>query len=36
MVVTLFFHGRLCSMHKYAKQVIIGRNLLPLAEKKQQ
>jgi hypothetical protein len=45
MYVEIFFHGGLCSMHKYAKRVNIGRNsetenpigpiLLPVAEKKQ-
>jgi hypothetical protein len=45
MYVEIFFHGGLCSMHKSAKRVNIGRNsemknpiapiLLPVAEKKQ-
>jgi hypothetical protein len=26
MYVEIVFHGRLCSMHKYAKRVNIGRN----------
>jgi hypothetical protein len=26
MNVEIFFHGGLCSMHKYAKRVNIGRN----------
>jgi hypothetical protein len=39
-VCEIFFHGGLCSMHKSAKRVNIGRNSemekLPVAEKKQQ